>query len=719
MKIILSVFLVMATTQLYAMEDHSVISSVDPIITAINNNNIDLCKSSIGPNVNRTLKLQDDQLWIVFKSDEIQAINITKIIDNNHVENQCTNYLKKVTQDCIDFNVFFQNKGLTQLELYKWYYIICNIEINLNININFKEEITKPELLYLDKNRFIFLMLNFGKYSNEKSENINDFLSTLIFFVNMIYDSIASSEINSDINNEILLKIKNNFHLLDNFDKMHDTQYSRLGKMLHFNSFQQEVDNNFIQWIAQDDLLFSLRLPILKILLQNGINLNSIIIKDLSLLIICAMQGDVECCKFLLENGADPNFKDKIFGKNSLLWALTYPGRPEEIIETLLPYYNNSPMHNTKDGQSAMHLAITRFKRKGRAAFILLKNNFYNELEDISGKDVLEEALSSDSYYTGEKKRKCLLLKIQIADTLLEKWKNVKRKHLILALKTNNINLIKKILDKGIILEYKDLEHVFVKNTLNDSNTYYQFLDFCFKNYKGENRNFFITQIYYFELFDMQILNLLIKYGFNINSKDYSRRTPLQYAINCHNIKMITFLIKNGACIPKDPSANELPFINKIRKKFDGLVDLIVANDVESVTDLILEEPLLINLSYYDDNDEAIGNTPLDFAINSSGNNQEMLQILAFLGAHTAEWRKANHVNLKNKKYSDLSTQCIKSLLKLPKEQRAEIILKFAQTNNAQNLLEHFPILTTGLEIDYIDEITIPSTFDEALGLWK
>ncbi|MEI0581128.1 ankyrin repeat domain-containing protein [Brachyspira pilosicoli] len=97
-----------------------------------------------------------------------------------------------------------------------------------------------------------------------------------------------------------------------------------------------------------------------------------------------------------------------------------------------------------------------------------------------------------------------------------------------------------------------------------------------FKNIRldGNNENIHIACLYG----DLKKVKALLKSGININSKDFSNKTPLMYAAEDGAIETVNFLINNGANLDDVDVRNESALIIALKNYNIYVAKILIEN---------------------------------------------------------------------------------------------------------------------------------------------
>jgi len=191
-----------------------------------------------------------------------------------------------------------------------------------------------------------------------------------------------------------------------------------------------------------------------------------------------------------------------------------------------------------------------------------------------------------------------------------------------------DLNLIKKILEKGLNINQEDEERntllIYALETRN-----YETIQYLLEHHANiEVINHHIEKIKLLKLNEInfnkenqEILDLLIKYGLDINRKDNDDNTPLIYAINAKNKDMVSYFLNHHDSIQ---AVNEKIIIIDSLIVNKKIKNYYFSSSIEETSYNILE--MLINHGLNVNSVDIEGKLPIDYAIEK--NNKEVLKLL-------------------------------------------------------------------------------------------
>ncbi|WP_338967567.1 ankyrin repeat domain-containing protein [Spiroplasma endosymbiont of Lonchoptera lutea] len=278
--------------------------------------------------------------------------------------------------------------------------------------------------------------------------------------------------------------------------------------LIILNNKNSEMINDFLMdWSPLQYAIFHGNLDIVKLLLENGANINLQNNNGNNALITAVENGHTDIVKLLLKNGADINHQNK-FGITPLITAATYG---ELDIMKLLLEKGANINHQNKFGITPLITAATYGKLD--IVKLLLENGAAINLTDENG----NTALITAATYDYEKIVKLLLANGAINSHLVKNSNTP-----LLAAGNAQIEILKLLLANGA--------HINLQN--NNGN------------------NALITAV---ENGHTDIVKLLLAKGFNINLTDKNDNTSLIIALitaaTYDYEKIVKLLLKNGADI--------------------------------------------------------------------------------------------------------------------------------------------------------------------------
>ncbi|WP_338966784.1 ankyrin repeat domain-containing protein [Spiroplasma endosymbiont of Lonchoptera lutea] len=376
--------------------------------------------------------------------------------------------------------------------------------------------------------------------------------------------------------------------------------------LIILNNKNSEMINDFLMdWSPLQYAIFHGNLDIVKLLLENGANINLQNNNGNNALITAVENGHTDIVKLLLKNGADINHQNK-FGITPLITAATYG---ELDIMKLLLEKGANINHQNKFGITPLITAASHDKLE--IVKLLLENGATINLTDKNGNTALITAATYG--------------KLDIVKLLLEKGAAINltdengNTALITAATYDYEKIVKLLLANGAINSH------LVKNSntplLAAGNTQIEILKLLLANgadinlQNNNGNNALITAV---ENGHTDIVKLLLKNGADINHQNKFGITPLITAVENSHTDIVKLLLAKGFNINLTDKNDNTSLI----------IALITAAtyDYEKIVKLLLKNGADINLQLKHN-----GNTALIAA--ASFGNIEIVKLLLANGA--------------------------------------------------------------------------------------
>ena len=275
-------------------------------------------------------------------------------------------------------------------------------------------------------------------------------------------------------------------------------------------------------------------------LLNQGIELNSLNKEDKTPLMYAAENGEVKLVQMLISAGLDIDAIDSS-GKTALIYAVENKHK-----ETVLQLIKNKVRINDSDRgshkTSALWTAINNQDEK--MVQILVDNG-----ADLYKKSKYGEIALTFAVLEGGKKIVNILLNsMKVSQVNLEK-------HLMLALKLENIDIMKLLIDRGANvnrrIKYEQIETTFLNEAV-----------------LSENKKSIL---------------LLLNKNADINMSNFVGETALMLALETGNIENILLLINRGADI------------RAINSKSDSITDIVIKKDLQKIFKTLIAKGINVN----------------------------------------------------------------------------------------------------------------------------
>jgi len=466
--------------------------------------------------------------------------------------------------------------------------------LEFGIDFNLRTEQNKELFLeYFNTFNTIQLLFNFSDLIANFQENIINYFNNNISIFKPIFRKVKTIK----IVNVLIILIQNGLNI-DSSDEEGNT-------LLVYAIQEKKEDTVYYLLKYHSSLeLINTKIEILKPLIQikntilfNGINL----IKNIRIL------------KMLIQQGIDINSKDKE-GKTLLVYAIEEEDKfivnyllenhaSIQLINQNIKYLRKLTKNKKENKKELLENFEFRMKNKFNIIKILLEYGLDIEAKDEEGKTLLFYAIEDENElivnYLLENHASIQPINENIK-YLKELTKNNKENEKEL-LKTfefrmkNKLNIIKLLLKYGLDINAEDEERktllLYVIDEVNESLFYYLLknktsheslqainikvlLKFIFNTIENENENVLNKLSKYAnrekeEEKCIEILKLLIQNGLDINDKDEEGNTILIYAIELRKVSVIKYLLERNASLEPVNSKVEIlkPLITNIIPK--------------------------------------------------------------------------------------------------------------------------------------------------------
>jgi ankyrin repeat protein len=347
-------------------------------------------------------------------------------------------------------------------------------------------------------------------------------------------------------------------------------------------------------------------------------------------LIYASIIGDIECMKILLDNGANINVID-INGRTPIFYALE-----SGQIDALKLLIDKGADLNKKDKKGNTLLDFATINRNFEVIKLLLENGIDINYKNTNGESLLITAtlLNSDENNVSDLFH---LLFNKGARKYIDEFDNQQITPLMYAIGSQNIDLIELLLQNGADiknvktyngktaldiaegLEKNDINKTIYKLFIDTDKSRYKLIKAVamgnldeaqtfinegipinIKNNNGDN----LLQTACFKTINLDMVKLLLKNGVGefINNQNKMGATALMYAVYQNNLPLVKLLLENGAMEGiNDQDLNGLT----------ALMTAVLQDDLEIVT-LLLEQGADISLR------DKFGNTALKLSKDST-----------------------------------------------------------------------------------------------------
>jgi len=453
---------------------------------------------------------------------------------------------------------------------------------NINYNLKNRQQKTFLDCLIEEGNvKLIKIFLNCINFSND-------------IIIQFILSAKSKVKISDKILNYIIEreneKIKINKSTIDSIIESNNSTLLDIILNYKINTINDDIISYILLSVCK-----SKKIEFLNILIRKGVDVNckekdthitplmALAITDKKLKIKGMNKIIFEMFKLLLDAGADINSKD-VEGKSALMYILSTKKATVKLIELLIRYgaYINSLC---KSGKSPLIYAC-----KGNNRYVLnflLKSHADINVISKDGKPLLCHATMNG----------CMFLSQYLIENNLTKDINFVDKDyetpLMYAVKSKNVNLVQFLLENGANVNYinnKDESALSKTMSTRISKKMIAILEMLINYGADINKIYNITEnnklscskitplIYAVGHKNLNLIELFIKNGANVNDKDTKGATPLYYAItHSQKIEIVEYLIDNGADVNEIINdENETVIFSAIKYEQYDIIKLLV-----------------------------------------------------------------------------------------------------------------------------------------------
>ncbi|KAG4100461.1 ankyrin [Neocallimastix lanati (nom. inval.)] len=507
-------------------------------------------------------------------------------------------------------NYQFENMPIDEI------FTIHLLEIGTDFNLRMEQN-KKSFLVYL--NSLYFYHSYFSDLIANAQENIIDYFNNNI----SIFKSIFKYEYTFKIVNVLIILIQNGLNI-DARDKEGNTLL-----VYAIQEKNEDIVYYLLKYHSSLELL-NTKIEILKPLIKIK---NTFLFNEINLI------KNIQILKMLIQQGIDINSKDKE-GKTLLVYAIEEEDK--FIVNYLLENHASiqsvnenikcfRELNKYKKGNEKKSLERSEFRKKNIFNIIklLLQHGLDIDATDEEGKTLLLYAIEDEnelivnyllenhaSIHSVNENIKCL--------KELTKNKKEYKDELLVDFEfriKNKFNILKLLLEYGIDINAED-ENYLLENhaSIHSVNENIKCLKEFTINKKGNKKE--SLESFEFRVKNkFNIIKLLLKYGLDINAKDEEGKTLLLYAINEVNESLFYYLLKNNASLESLQKNNIKVLLNLIfsineNENENTLNKLIKYTNKEKEEEKCFEILKLIIQNGLDINDkDEEGNTILIYAI--------------------------------------------------------------------------------------------------------
>ncbi|KAG4100463.1 ankyrin [Neocallimastix lanati (nom. inval.)] len=418
--------------------------------------------------------------------------------------------------------------------------------LDLGTDFNLRMEQNKESFLEYLKS-FYFYHSYFSDLIANAQENIIDYFNNNI----SIFKSIFKNEYTFKVVNVLIILIQNGLNI-DARDKEGNTLL-----VYAIQEKNEDIVYYLLKYHSSIELL-NTEIEILKPLIKIK---NTFLFNEINLI------KNIQILKMLIQQGIDINSKDKE-GKTLLVYAIEEEDK--FIVNYLLENHASiqsvnenikcfRELNKYKKGNEKKSLESSEFRKKNIFNIIklLLQHGLDIDAKDEEGKTLLLYAIEDEnelivnyllenhaSIHSVNENIKCL--------KELTKNKKEYKDELLVDFEfriKNKFNILKLLLQHGLDIDAKD-ENYLLENhaSIHSVNENIKCLKEFTINKKGNKKE--SLESFEFRVKNkFNIIKLLLKYGLDINAKDEEGKTLLLYAINEVNESLFYYLLKNNASL--------------------------------------------------------------------------------------------------------------------------------------------------------------------------
>lgn len=599
---------------------------------------------------NRPTEHYNDVYYLKYKKNNKELINlmIKKSANINQknikgdsplilaVKNQNFELLKHLLEAGADINIY-NNSGSNSLlcAINKGAIEIAKFLINRGINISHTDIFGSDALIYASRfgfNEIVEFLIEKGANVNKKDIYGNTALigaATYNHFETiklLIGAGAILNLINNSKNNFLYFALtKSNIEtiktLVDGYGHFKEQHFGKVFNEFLLNSFL----SNELLLSSYSIHEFSIRyFTFLIETSKHKIDFNYVDENEKSLLINALEKGSLWAVKFIIENGADTNYKDKK-GKTPLMFLcqeenLKTSSNKKDLIKLLL---KNGANINEKDSNGTTALMISCISGQKEIVELLINNGADIAIESKKRWTALRAACSK-----GYKEILRFLLEIKFKSNDDEFKELIK----LIVFSSRNLDIVGLLLDK-LFKDYKK-SNILISliNSLDRSN----------------HRN-------------KELLKLILERGIDINERNDNNATPLIIATDHGYEEIVEFLISNGADISAENNKRWTALKIACKLGYKGIVKI------------------LLNTKFYSkDNDKREFAIELRLALDN--NNLEIVKLLLSKGARLHEEDSVNILLLAEaclKNYKEIVEFLVKNISGYKPESSSSLIIGF------------------------------------------
>jgi ankyrin repeat protein len=338
--------------------------------------------------------------------------------------------------------------------------------------------------------------------------------------------------------------------------------------------FAYYIQLRFAQALLDNDLKEASRLIELGLEIDNrfpvGDRTYENLMPDYSPLMYCMATGKFEMAKLLINNGAELNFKEESFGNSALSLAVKYEN--PELVELLLKKGANPNI-------SAIYFGPVLFTAilKNNYSIFKLLTDYHADIfyKHITHNNEIETALDK-AEFSGSRKIAIWLKKAGVTNSYNPQGKE---EIFIQAAKDNDIQCVKKYIERGIDPNYKDkYERTALQWAVMYG--YEDMVNLLLKqgadlNISQKNNNF-IPLLTAADNGDLKLVKLLLDKGIDIDIQDRFGFTALMLGCKEQNTKTVKYLLDRGADPSKKTTLGQDAFWYAFEKRNYEILEILI-----------------------------------------------------------------------------------------------------------------------------------------------